>query len=184
MKITTFGPFTARTDLNQQEEALSRVHGIIFISDAQKNDWYCLQKKFSESSLKIVFDETGLINCASYDASTLWPQYFYVAEVLDLPEGFCLPVPGGKWIFDGKIITEKVMTEAEETAEIERVRAVKIAEATIKIAPLQDAVELGRASEEDRARLIAWKNHRVDLNQLDISQPGKIVWPEPPVNVA
>lgn len=184
MKAKIFGPFSLRDELSQEEEALNRVHGIIFISDPDKNDWYSLQKQFSADSLKIVFDENGLINSASYDVSTLWPQYFSVAEVLSVPEHFSLPVPGGKWVFNGKSIVEKVITLAEQVTQAAETRAIKSAAATVIIDPLRDAVELGRASEEEKARLTAWKNYRIDLAQLDISVPSAIQWPEPPEDVA
>lgn len=179
-----YGPFSLRENVTQEEEALSRVHGVIFISDAENNDWYSLQKLFAVKSLKIVFDEDGLINSASYDASTLWPQSFYVAQVFNIPEEFSLPVPGGKWVFDGESIVEKTVTLAERVTQAAQIRADKNAAATVVIAPLQDAVELGRASEEEKARLIAWKNYRVDLLQLDITSPDNIIWPEAPGDVA
>ena len=183
MKNKIYGPFALREKLMQEEMALNRVHGIVFISDAKNNDWYSLQKQFAMNSLKIVFDDTGLINSASYDASTLWPQGFFVSEVAQVPEGFSLPVPGGKWVFDGTTIAEKIMTAAELIAHAEQIRAEKIAAASAAIAPLQDAVELECATDDEKARLPAWKKYRVDLSRLDISAP-EISWPEAPGDLA
>lgn len=184
MTIKKYGPFLLNEKLTQEEDALNRVHGIVFITDNKNNDWYSLQKQFSDKTLKIVFDESGLINSASYDVSTLWPQCFYISEIVSIPANFQLPVTGGKWVFDGNAITEKAMTLAELVEQAQQTKVAKIAAATAVIAPLQDAVELGRASEAEQARLLGWKNYRVDLNQLDISSPSEIVWPESPQNVA
>ena len=49
--------------------------------------------------------------------------------------------------------------------------------ATVAIAPLQDAVELGIATEEEAAALTEWKKYRVMLMRVDTSKP---VWPTPP----
>ena len=49
--------------------------------------------------------------------------------------------------------------------------------ATVAIAPLQDAVELGIATEEEAAALTERKKYRVMLMRVDTSKP---VWPTPP----
>ena len=58
-------------------------------------------------------------------------------------------------------------------------RDSKLAIATARIAPLQDAVDLGVATPDEEAALLAWKRYRVDLNRLDLA--GQIEqWPSPP----
>ncbi|EDQ9665828.1 TPA: tail fiber assembly protein [Salmonella enterica] len=49
--------------------------------------------------------------------------------------------------------------------------------ASEKIVPLQDAVDLGEATDDEKARLLAWKKYRVQVNRVDTSNP---VWPEQP----
>ncbi|HFZ2065117.1 TPA: tail fiber assembly protein, partial [Enterobacter cloacae] len=49
------------------------------------------------------------------------------------------------------------------------------------IAPLQDADELGIATDTDTALLTSWKRYRVMLNRLDISTAPDIEWPEKPI---
>ncbi|PAW49426.1 phage tail protein [Pseudomonas moraviensis] len=46
--------------------------------------------------------------------------------------------------------------------------------AGLRIAPLQDAVDLDEATEEEALLLTQWKQYRVLLNRLE-TQPG---WPE------
>ncbi|EAB6845036.1 tail fiber assembly protein [Salmonella enterica subsp. enterica] len=43
--------------------------------------------------------------------------------------------------------------------------------ASEKIAPLQDAVDLGEATDDEKARLLAWKKYRVQVNRVDTSSP-------------
>ncbi|MEY5509334.1 tail fiber assembly protein, partial [Salmonella enterica subsp. enterica serovar Corvallis] len=47
-----------------------------------------------------------------------------------------------------------------------------------KIAPLQDAVDLGIATDDEKAQLGEWKKYRVLVNRVDTSNPD---WPEQPV---
>lgn len=54
--------------------------------------------------------------------------------------------------------------------------------AALRIAPLQDAVDLGKASTEESARLLLWKEYRVDLGRIAEQSgfPEAVVWPESP----
>ncbi|HBT9229762.1 TPA: tail fiber assembly protein [Klebsiella pneumoniae] len=53
-------------------------------------------------------------------------------------------------------------------------------EANAKIAPLNDAIELGIQTEEEITKLAEWKKYRVALNRIDTSTAPDIVWPEIP----
>ncbi|MTD72748.1 phage tail protein [Escherichia coli] len=50
-----------------------------------------------------------------------------------------------------------------------------------KTAPLQDAVDLEIATEEEASLLAAWKKYRVLLNRVDTSVAPDIEWPAVPV---
>ncbi|EMA8653166.1 tail fiber assembly protein [Cronobacter dublinensis] len=52
------------------------------------------------------------------------------------------------------------------------------------IAPLQDAVNLGMATDEEKMRLTEWLKYRVLLNRIDTSAAPDITWPETPGDVA
>lgn len=52
-----------------------------------------------------------------------------------------------------------------------------LATAAIRIAPLQDAVDLDDATDEEIALLKKWKQYRVALNRIDTANP---TWPEQP----
>ncbi|KKY79539.1 hypothetical protein OA44_15555 [Enterobacter cloacae] len=53
-------------------------------------------------------------------------------------------------------------------------------EANTALLPLQDAVDLGIATESESAMLIEWKKYRVLLNRVDTSKAPDIEWPEKP----
>ncbi len=69
---------------------------------------------------------------------------------------------------------EQLITEAEQK------KQSLLAEANNAIAPLQDAVDLGMATDEEKAQLTAWKTYRVLLNRVDTSLAPDIDWPEKP----
>ncbi|MCF1288930.1 tail fiber assembly protein [Enterobacter kobei] len=48
------------------------------------------------------------------------------------------------------------------------------------ITPLEDAAELGIATDEEAASLLGWKRYRVMLNRVDVSTAPDIQWPERP----
>lgn len=65
-------------------------------------------------------------------------------------------------------------------AQAEQQKQSLLAEANSAIAPLQDAVDLGMATDEEKAQLTAWKKYRVLLNRVDTSTAQDIAWPEKP----
>ncbi|EJI9267096.1 tail fiber assembly protein, partial [Escherichia coli] len=48
------------------------------------------------------------------------------------------------------------------------------------IAPLQDAVDLDIATEEEASLLTAWKTYRVLLNRVDTAVAADVEWPVAP----
>ncbi|WP_272658399.1 tail fiber assembly protein [Providencia sp. PROV148] len=61
-------------------------------------------------------------------------------------------------------------------AEAEYQKQALLNEATAAIAPLQDAVDLGIATDEEREQLRAWKEYRVEVNRVDIGLGFSINW--------
>lgn len=55
--------------------------------------------------------------------------------------------------------------------------------AAIRIAPLLDAQDLGKATDDEAARLQAWKLYRIELNRIDKQEgfPASINWPIAPI---
>ena len=58
-------------------------------------------------------------------------------------------------------------------------RDTLLATATARIAPLQDAVDLGEATAQEEAALLAWKRFRVNVNRVDLTLQGPD-WPAAP----
>lgn len=69
---------------------------------------------------------------------------------------------------------EQLITEAEIQ------KQSLLGAANIVIAPLQDAIDLDMATDEEKAQLIEWKKYRVLLNRVDTSTAPDIEWPEKP----
>ncbi|AXD43237.1 tail fiber assembly protein [Salmonella enterica subsp. salamae] len=112
-----------------------------------------------------------------YDKTT--GNQMYISEPGPLPENVTSVSPGGeyqKW--DGKAW---VKDEAAETAarlhEAEGTKSRLLQMASGKIAPLQDAVDLGIATDEEKSQLAEWKKYRVLVNRVDTASP---TWPEIP----
>lgn len=57
-----------------------------------------------------------------------------------------------------------------------------LAMARIRIDPLQDAVDLGKATASEVASLKKWKEYRIDVNRIDSQDgfPKTIDWPKQP----
>ncbi len=75
-------------------------------------------------------------------------------------------------------ITNPQPTKAQLIAEAEYQKQALLYEATVAIAPLQDAVDLGIATDEEREQLRAWKEYRVQVNRVDVGLGENVKWPE------
>lgn len=78
-------------------------------------------------------------------------------------------------------LTEQPLPTADEViSQTEYKRSKLRAEADTAILPLQDAVNLGIATDDEASQLIAWTTYRVMLMRINTDAPDKIIWPEQP----
>lgn len=73
-------------------------------------------------------------------------------------------------------------TAAELSAVAKATRDSLLGIAAIRIAPLQDATDLGEATAAEASSLTAWKRYRVLLNRIEqqAGYPQAVEWPESP----
>lgn len=78
-------------------------------------------------------------------------------------------------------LTEQPLPTADElVSQTEEKRSRLRAEADTAIQPLQDANDLGIATDAEASQLIAWKKYRVMLMRIDTNDAEEIIWPEQP----
>ncbi|EBC0633059.1 tail fiber assembly protein [Salmonella enterica] len=136
--------------------------GSVAVFDSEKNTW------------NVVEDHRGQTVYRTDTGEAIW-----ISELGPLPGNVTTISPDGqyekwdgtKWVKDEEAEKAARLREAEETKK----RLLQLA--TDKIAPLQDAVDLEEATDEEKAWLNAWKKYRVLVNRVDTSKPE---WPEAP----
>lgn len=92
------------------------------------------------------------------------------------------PQPGERWNYvDGVFTPPTLSVRTPEMIHGENVlrRDYFLGVAALAIAPLQDAVDLDMATEEEVAALRAWKLYRIAVNRVILSVDS-IVWPDFP----
>ncbi|EJX2512732.1 tail fiber assembly protein, partial [Salmonella enterica] len=135
----------------------------VAVFDSEKNTW------------NVVEDHRGQTVYRTDTGEAVW-----ISELGPLPENVTTISPDGqyekwdgtKWVKDEEAETAARLCEAEGT----KSRLLQMASG--KIAPLQDAVDLGLATDEEKSQLAEWKKYRVLVNRVDTSKPE---WPEQPV---
>ncbi|MBZ3684048.1 tail fiber assembly protein, partial [Providencia rettgeri] len=101
-----------------------------------------------DGSYECIPDDAVLLTDAEKD------KYFKQSP----PENKVLGTKKGKPVWVDIIITaEQLITIAEQK------KKTLLVDAANAIAPLQDAVDLGMATDEEKAKLTAWKTYRVLL---------------------
>lgn len=88
--------------------------------------------------------------------------------------------PDVNYLYSDGMFTAPV-ADTENAALIASSRmAAEMDEANRAIAPLQDAVDISIATDEEIARLAEWKRYRVALSRIDTSKTSSIEWPIKP----
>ncbi|MBM3106200.1 tail fiber assembly protein [Pseudomonas sp. V1] len=139
---------------------------------------HAIVRDLTRQAWVLVEDNRGTV----YDVSTGAPKQYDVLGALP-PEltrqeymGNFHYWDGFSWVLDTEAQKESIRTKGVA------LRDEKLAVASTRIAPLQDAVDLGEATEVEQIMLLAWKRYRIELNRLE-QQPGyplSIDWPPSP----
>lgn len=115
-----------------------------------------------------------------YDTQT--GNQVYISEPGPLLENVTSVSPDGeyqKW--DGKAwVKDEAAEKAAQLRQAEETKSRLLQMASGKIAPLQDAVDLGLATDDEKVQLDEWKKYRVLVNRVDTSTAPKIDWPKKP----
>lgn len=149
------------TDIEPPEGADNKVA----VFDSDNNSW------------SLIEDHRGQTVYSTEDGTAI-----YISELGPLPDNVTELSPDGeyqkwdgkKWIVDGDAKKAAQMREADER------KAQLLQVASESIAPLQDAVDLDIATDDEDASLTVWKKYRVLLNRIDTSKASDIAWPEIP----
>ncbi|EID2652972.1 tail fiber assembly protein [Escherichia coli] len=87
--------------------------------------------------------------------------------------------PYDKWNGE-RWVTDEAAQQVAEIASANTTKAALIKSASEQIEPLQDAVDLDMATDEEKARFNEWRKYRVLLTRVDTSTAPAITWPEAP----
>jgi len=104
----------------------------------------------------------------------------FVESLIDITD--VVPTPDQRWTYTGGVFAAPVQYQpsaVEILATNTLQRDAFLSVAAINIAPLQDAVDLGIATDDETALLKQWKQYRVSVNRIDLSQ-GDPTWPALP----
>ncbi|EEU5818726.1 tail fiber assembly protein [Escherichia coli] len=155
---------------------LTKNFDVIWLWSEEGKNWYEEVSNFQEDTIKIVYDENNIIVGITRDASTLNPEGFSVVEVPDITANRRAD-DSGKWMFKDGAVIKRIYTADEQQQQAESKKAVLLSEAESVIQPLERAVRLNMATDEERARLELWERYSVLVSRVDPANPE---WPEIP----
>ncbi len=82
-----------------------------------------------------------------------------------------------KWMFKDGAVVKRIYTADEQQQQAESQKAALLSEAENVIQPLERAVRLNMATDEERARLESWERYSVLVSRVDTTKPE---WPQKP----
>ncbi|EIB4161997.1 tail fiber assembly protein [Escherichia coli] len=159
-----------------EQYQLTKKAGVVWLYTEDGKNWYEEQKNFQPDTIKIAYDKNNVIVTVSKDVSTINPESLSVVEVSDITANRRAD-NNGNWMFlDGKVVKrEYTKQELQQQAELQK--AALLSEAESVIQPLERAVRLNMATNEERARLESWERYSVLVSRVDTANPE---WPQKP----
>ena len=153
---------------------------VAYLRDEDGNDWYEHQQEFAADTLKVAYDEEGIIWAVARDVSMLWPINLSVVEVSEeiAPRGLS---DTGKWVFNGKKIIPRIYTKEEYKAQAQAQKELLLDEANKKTQAWQTQLMLGIITDADKASLILWMEYVQKVQAIDTHLADKVAWPNPPL---
>jgi len=148
--------------------------GVQYFQDDKGRDFYDSRGLFKKKYV-VFFDSHGVVRgCAkSEDVTRLHPGGLSVVDINTLPKDFSLETT---WVFNGKQVV-KADFDPAFTTKARKAGILRVINPMI--VPLQDAVELGEATEEEVEKYNALRKIRVKLNRIsDDTPPGDVDWSE------
>ncbi|KAE9756159.1 tail fiber assembly protein [Escherichia coli] len=159
-----------------EQYQLTKKAGVVWLYTEDGKNWYEEQKNFQPDTIKIAYDKNNVIVTVSKDVSTINPEGLSVVEVSDITANRRAD-NNGNWMFlDGKVV-KREYTEQELQQQAELQKSALLSEAESVIQPLERAVRLNMATNEERARLESWERYSVLVSRVDTANPE---WPQKP----
>lgn len=154
------------------------VPGAYFLHTEDGLDWYYHLKKFSEETIKVAYDDKGIVRFIEKDASMIWPVNLSVTELK--PENVPAEADvSGKWSLVDGVVVPRVYSAHELIERAETERDKRIAEARQIMNEWQNDLLLDEISDVDRLSLKQWNAYVKVLKALDLTKTD-IDWPATP----
>ncbi|EEV7832142.1 TPA: tail fiber assembly protein [Escherichia coli] len=160
----------------KEQYQLTKNFDVIWLYTEDGKNWYEEVNNFQEDTIKIVYDENNIIVAITKDASTLNPEGYSVVEIPDIAANRRAD-DSGKWMFKDGAVVKRIYTADEQQQQAESQKAALLSEAESVIQPLERAVRLNMATDEERARLESWERYSVLVSRVDTANPE---WPQKP----
>ncbi|HFX4488288.1 TPA: tail fiber assembly protein [Escherichia coli] len=160
----------------KEQYQLTKNFDVIWLYTEDGKNWYEEVNNFQDDTIKIVYDENNIIVAITKDASTLNPEGYSVVEIPDIAANRRAD-DSGKWMFKDGAVVKRIYTADEQQQQAESQKAALLSEAESVIQPLERAVRLNMATDEERARLESWERYSVLVSRVDTANPE---WPQKP----
>ncbi|HHR4769107.1 TPA: DUF4376 domain-containing protein [Salmonella enterica] len=152
VNIKNFKPGEPKT-LEQME--LAKKHNVIFLYSEGGWEWYEAQKQFSPDTIKVAYDDEGVIRSVSRDVSALYPYNLSVAEVPDTTANRRVDI-SGRWCFDGVGIVDRLTPEVAKRQ-------------------MHDAINRWRDEQEDSIVTFELNGHKWDAGKEPLSRINPVL---------
>ncbi|EFA7269129.1 tail fiber assembly protein [Escherichia coli] len=167
---------TAGNPKTVEQYQLTKGFDVVWFFSEDGKNWYEEQKYFADDTIKIAYDKDNIIRYVEKDVTAIRPDGLSVVEVPDITANRRADI-SGNWMFKDGAVVKRIYTADEQQQQAESQKAALLSEAENVIQPLERAVRLNMATDEERARLESWERYSVLVSRVDTANPE---WPQKP----
>lgn len=167
---------TAGNPKTVEQYQLTKGFDVVWFFSEDGKNWYEEQKYFTDDTIKIAYDKDNIIRYVKKDVTAIRPDGLSVVEVPDITANRRADI-SGNWMFKDGTVIKRIYTAEELQQQAENRKARLLADAESVILPLERAVRLNMATDEERSRLETWERYSVLVSRVDPANPE---WPEMP----
>lgn len=151
-------------------------NGVLFFISENGDDWYESQKSFKADTLKIAYDEKGIIRSISSDVSTLYPDGLSIAEIPNTTANRRADI-SGEWCFNGVEVVKRKYSSIELQEQGEQEKQKRIDDAIQSVSLLQLKLQAGRKlTAVEIERLNKTLDYIDSVSAVDVTV-SPIIWP-------
>ncbi|EFH7778246.1 tail fiber assembly protein [Escherichia coli] len=161
-----------------EQYQLTKEFDVVWLWSEEGKNWYEEQKNFQPDTLKVAYNQEGVICCIEKDVSLINPEGMSVVELPNITANRRADI-SGNWMFKGGVVIKRSYSEEEQRQQAENEKQSLLQLVRDKTQLWDSQLRLGIISDENKQKLTEWMLYAQKVESTDTSSLP-VTFPEQP----